>query len=43
MRVTEFGIVTLVKRLQSANALPPMLVTPLPIVTLVKPPHSKNA
>ena len=34
---TESGIVTLVSPLQPWNAYSPMLVTPLPIVTLVRP------
>ena len=36
MLVTEFGIVMLVKLLQSPNALSPMLVTEFGIVMLVK-------
>jgi hypothetical protein len=35
MLVTESGIVTLARDLQSLNAPTPMLVTPLPIITLV--------
>ena len=35
--------VTLVKLLQSRNAHFPMLVTPLPIVTLIKPLQYPNA
>ena len=42
MLVTLSGIVMLVKLLQSSNALTPMLVTPFPIVTLVKPLHPEN-
>ena len=37
MLVTPSGLVMLAKLLQPLNAEPPMLVTPLPIVTLAKP------
>jgi hypothetical protein len=37
MMETLLGIVTLVRLEQLANAHFPMLVTPLPIVTLAKP------
>ncbi len=43
MRVTLFGIVTLVKPLQPENAEDPMLVTLFGIVTLVKPLQPENA
>ena len=43
MRVTESGIVTLVKPRQPENAFQPMLVTESGIVTLVKPEQFANA
>ena len=43
MLVTLFGIVILVKPLQSENAPLPMLVTLSGIVMLVKPLHPQNA
>jgi hypothetical protein len=43
MLVTLFGIVTLVRPLQSRNASYPMLVTEVGIVTLVNPLQSRKA
>jgi hypothetical protein len=43
MFVTLSGIVTLVRPLHPENAPYPMLVMPLPIVTLVKPVQLENA
>ena len=40
MLVTLFGMVMLVKPVQSENALAPMLLTPSGISILVKPVHS---
>ncbi len=43
MVVTPLPIVTLVKPVQSKNAMSPMLVTPFPIVALIKPVQSEKA
>ena len=43
MLVTELGMVTLVKPLQSENAELPMLVTELGMVTEVRPLQPENA
>ena len=40
MLVTLFGIVTLARAVQPEKALSPMLITPLPIVTLESFEHS---
>ena len=43
MLVTLYGIVMLISSRQPENALSPMFVTLLPIITLVSPPQLQNA